>query len=55
MTQHEYNGITIRKCAGMNRNRSAATGYTIFTLETGRVWFKTLTEAKAYIDSMVAA
>lgn len=55
MTTHEYKGFEIRKRSGMNRVRKAVSGYSVWSVQTGRLCFSTLKEAKAYIDALLVA
>jgi hypothetical protein len=48
-----YKGFRIRKRSGMDMKRRAVTGYSAYNPLLGQQNFRTLAEAKAWVDSKV--
>lgn len=51
---HEYKGASIRKRSGMGRVRNSVSGYRVHMKGGIFRTFRTLTEAKAWVDTQVA-
>jgi hypothetical protein len=55
MNSQEYKGFRITKRNGMDMKRRAISGYRVYNVAFGQQNFATLTEARAWVDSKVAA
>jgi hypothetical protein len=55
MTTYKYNGSVITKRSGMDMKRRTVSGYRVFTPGVSSLNFRTLKDAKAYVDSKVGA
>jgi hypothetical protein len=55
MTTYDYKGFRIRKRSGMDMKRRAVSGFSAYNAFLGHQNFRTLAEAKAWVDSKVGA
>ena len=55
MTTYTYKGSVITKRSGMDMKRRAVSGYRVFTPGVSSLNFRTLKDAKAYVDAKVGA